>query len=68
MANAKKCDRCGNFYTSSTMHKTTVNTGKTVLIGMCFVTGNGHYIKYADLCDDCISDLMVFLEDGKKEV
>mgnify|MGYP001773361988 FL=1 len=62
MANAKKCDRCGNYYDK--------NKGVKSING-CFVSGirletSGPYTDL-DLCDSCISELYTFLGLDKEK-
>lgn len=67
MAAAKKCDRCGKFYTENTRFPKTVNISRSVLDGICFTTKNGHCVDYVDLCDDCIVKLKSFLNGTEPE-
>ena len=63
MANAKKCDRCGNFYTLplDSIYVKTVNGDPTVVS-----IGNNH--NGLDLCEDCRVSFIDWWTDGKKEI
>lgn len=65
MASAKKCDRCGVFYTENTRFPKKKGTYKATIDGACFTTTTNVYTDYFDLCDDCIAELKLFL-NGKK--
>lgn len=65
MANALKCDRCGKFYIKNEKHKTSGRVNGGILGGITTVSTNENHDKWLDLCDDCISDLLDFL-DGKE--
>ncbi len=57
---AYKCDRCGSFYTENA-RKVSDMTGD--FIGGCAtLTAGGSRDKRFDLCDDCVSDLLIFLK------
>lgn len=60
MANAKKCDRCGKYYTNS--EKRYVVDG--FYVGCVKILSiNGTCIDEYDLCDDCIKKLMIFFDN-----
>jgi hypothetical protein len=61
MANAKKCDRCGEFYEKNVRYELTAGGRKTVIDGVCKTTSNECTVDYMDLCDDCLSALDNFL-------
>lgn len=61
MADAKKCDRCGNYYDENAKHKVTINSCKTVISEVCTYTRSGHAYKPYDLCDNCIDDFFEFM-------
>lgn len=58
MANAKKCDRCGAFYTKS----------KPIKIGETQLSiSNSHSTTLFDLCPECVDKLNRYLNDGWEE-
>ena len=57
MANAYKCDRCGALYESSTSRK------KWNIAKDCHPYG----LLHLDICDDCYSEFVKFMDDGKKD-
>ena len=60
MANAKKCDRCGAYYDVNTATST---KGKYIR-GVNFVrTVQDWTTDYRDLCDSCMHELQVSLDD-----
>lgn len=61
MANAKKCDRCGEFYLKNSRYEKNVNGRKHIVDGVCKTTRNNDTVDYMDLCDDCLSALDNFL-------
>lgn len=65
MARAHKCDRCGNFYTKNSRFLFDCEYKD----GIRFVAG-AFQSNRIDLCDDCLSDLIEFLDGAdivKKE-
>ena len=61
MANAKKCDRCGDFYLDKKVSRAGYYSR-----GITFVGISGHTIgSIVDLCDDCQKKLARFL-DGRE--
>ena len=60
MADAKKCDRCGKYYTDGEK-RYTVDSFHVGCIKLMSVSGA--CIDYYDLCDDCVKKLMVFLDN-----
>ena len=59
MADAKRCDRCGNYYDEN---KGTRSINGWFVRGVRICTNSkcsDH--KYLDLCDDCIEKLYAFL-------
>lgn len=54
MAEARKCDRCGKYYDNNDRLLWLYNSRPS--------TGNGPL----DLCDDCIADLMKWLDKGQR--
>ena len=61
MANAKKCDRCGAYYDSNCMHQRYNSAQAQYYSGMCMLTTLGNHLDIRDLCDECITDLKIFL-------
>lgn len=64
MADAKKCDRCGKFYTNND-RQFRVNGGYPVRIDMVdrngWTLGNGF-----DLCEDCMKELWHWLRNEQE--
>ena len=59
--NAKKCDRCGNYYDKN---QQTLKPYDGTLSGVAFVrSGNvgNRYIQERDLCDECLEDFKRYL-------
>lgn len=60
MSNAKKCDRCGKYYTAckdmSLRHRD--QTVDYITLGSLYNSGRG--IEF-DLCNDCVTELFKFL-------
>jgi len=54
--NAKKCDRCGNYY-----ERKGFNNGDLIITKYNFLSPDEQY----DLCDNCLCELKKFME-GKK--
>lgn len=65
MATVKRCDRCSAIYEKNFHHTITVGCNKSRLTGMCMVTDYDESIKDRDLCDDCITKLLLFM-DGRE--
>lgn len=61
---AKKCDRCGNFYIL--MDKKAKIDGN-ILKYIKLVNNLEFTIKSYDLCDDCVKDLQQWLKNKKVE-
>lgn len=61
MANAKKCDRCGEFYLDNEAEHNSRVTKGVAFIGV----HNDFRWGYKDLCDDCQDKLDQFL-DGRE--
>lgn len=57
MANAYKCDRCGAFYEGSTSRRKW-NIAKD---------NHPYGLLHLDICDDCYSEFVKFMNDGKKD-
>lgn len=62
MADAKKCDRCGNFYIEKDK-QSEINGLRVGYIKL--YRSNGDYIKKYDLCDDCVTALLEFMKKRK---
>ena len=60
MANAKKCDRCGKYYTNSEKRYT---VDGLYVGGITTLSIKGNSITKYDLCDDCIKKLLTFLDN-----
>lgn len=61
---AKKCDRCGKYFSESTISC----KGKFNVAGVAFV-GEDRWTDVSqaiDLCDDCIEELLKFLKIEKE--
>ena len=58
MANAKKCDRCGNYYS---MDEKNFKVNGATLYRVVLSSRYGSGIYEADLCDDCARDLWHWL-------
>lgn len=61
MANAMKCDRCGQYYDENKQHKTTGRISGSKITGISLVCDLGSD-TWIDLCDDCITDLKEFMK------
>lgn len=63
--NAKKCDRCGEFYT-----KNKVRYLDHTIVGVCLIDSDDSCMSqsYRDLCDNCLQQLCEWTEteDGKR--
>lgn len=64
MSDAKKCDRCGRFYTiiSDDYYKRPSYAGKTIF-GVGTTGIDGKHLKHYDLCINCTIKLEEFLMD-----
>lgn len=67
MSNAKKCDRCGKYYTDfkdmSLRHRD--RTVDYITLGSLY--NGGHGIDF-DLCNDCVTELFKFLHISNEPV
>ena len=67
MSNAKKCDRCGKYYTDckdmSLRHRD--RTVDYITLGSLY--NGGHGIEF-DLCNDCVTELFKFLHISNEPV
>lgn len=62
MANAMKCDRCGQYYDENKQHKTIGRILGSKITGISLVCDFDSHDKMIDLCDDCITDLKEFMK------
>lgn len=62
MADAKKCDRCGNYYDKNEKHETFGRVSGSKLSGIRTVDRSGHMDKDFDLCDTCIGSFKKFMD------
>lgn len=60
MNNAKRCDRCGRFYTCNSLY------GKSDVARITLLNGHEHNKENYDLCQRCRDKLMKWLEGNKK--
>lgn len=60
MADAKKCDRCGAFYTKCKP----IKMGETQL---SLSVSNSYSTRLFDLCPECVDKLNQYLNDGWEE-
>lgn len=60
MANAMKCDRCGQYYTRNTKYQVPVRPYAKIE-GITLTDVTGHDVDSFCLCDDCITKLIDFL-------
>lgn len=56
MSDAKKCDRCGNFYTLD------ISDEKNNVAGISLLDKYGRSVKKLDLCQTCRKALQVWLD------
>lgn len=67
MADAKKCDRCGNLYEKYEGLKLDYKGVRDIRWDrMCFVSKDNFH-KYFDLCPDCMAALISFIKQGEKQ-
>ena len=69
MANAKMCDRCGQFYRDEDKVWVKKNGYKRVISGAALILSDGSNDCYYDLCQSCITELIEFfhLHEPKEE-
>lgn len=60
MSNAKRCDRCGRFYTFNSLY------GKSDVVRITLLNEYGHNKENYDLCQRCREKLIEWLEGNKK--
>lgn len=63
MANAFKCDRCGNLYEPYNGIEYQAGCNKYHSVCLCKGLNN----KYFDLCPECMTKLIEFIKAGKDE-
>lgn len=61
MSNAKRCDRCGRFYTFNSLY------GKSDVARITLLNGHEHNKENYDLCQRCREELIEWLEGNKKD-
>ena len=71
MSDAKKCDRCGKFYEKNSIsferYGTNIINGEyTIVSGLSLTTQFPGVFKPYDLCDECLEQLIDWLECQKK--
>ena len=68
MANAKKCDRCEKYYdTNRTELPGYQGNICGVALTRCNADGVIRYLGVRDLCDNCITEFMRFLDGAELE-
>lgn len=61
MADAKRCDRCGEYYDDNSRHRSVVR-GEAYVNGIKTTYGPMKNMDHCfDLCDDCLAELFDFL-------
>lgn len=63
MADAKKCDRCGNYYDENNC-----KIDGCILKNIRYISVDGYIILEFDLCDDCFKKLKKFMTGGERYV
>lgn len=63
MANALKCDRCGNFYTFDDKDSRLSVNKRYKVGGITFMSTSGDYHSEMDLCSECANKLVRFLKN-----
>ena len=68
MSDAKKCDRCGKFYTivSEDYNKRPSHAGKSIFRVRTIGIDEQIWLKTYDLCIDCANELNEFLNGPKR--
>lgn len=61
MSNAKRCDRCGRFYTFNSLY------GKSDVVRITLLNEYEHNKENYDLCQRCREELINWLEGNKKD-
>lgn len=61
MSNAKRCDRCGRFYTFNSLYE------KSDVVRITLLNECGHNKANYDLCQRCREELIKWLEGNKKD-
>lgn len=65
MAKATKCDRCGKYYDENREHQKNINGHKGYYDGFVTTTTSGFYPDTLELCDECITELKLFINGAK---
>ena len=66
MADAKKCDRCNEYYDKNVTKLAGAN-GNICGAALTRCNAGIRYIRERDLCDNCITKLMRFLDGAELE-
>ena len=61
MSNAKRCDRCGGFYTVNSLYE------ESDVVRIALLDEYGHNKENYDLCQRCREELIEWLEGNKKD-
>lgn len=64
MAEAIKCDRCGEFFITNSEHKTNGRIHGGIIAGVATHDGET-YDAWFDLCDNCLSDFLKFMRGDR---
>lgn len=68
MADAKKCDRCGAFYTTQKDIKVHIVTAPCEKVNYLRLEYSDKLErKRIDLCPECVDELVQYFNDGRKE-
>ena len=60
MSEAKKCDRCGEFYEENELMESKCSVPGSTIGGINTVTKDGRKDEHFDLCDDCVKSLFIW--------
>ena len=66
MANAKRCDRCGNYYDKNICVPTKGAIHGGILTGVKTAADDCYIDEHFDLCDDCLQKFVDFMESNWK--
>ena len=68
MADAKKCDICGSFYSLDYTSSRRPSSYGNYIDGLKLMNFKSQQsLNCYDLCEDCANDLMAFIKQHKKE-
>lgn len=67
MADAKKCDRCGEFYMRNSIEVRDKDNCICYAARIKLIGSNGGLVRTIDLCDECHEKMSDFLLQGQKE-